>query len=202
MNIEDIPIGYCKCGCGTVTKIATSYKKGKYNPGEPLEFVKGHSVRPFDPIPEGHRKCRSCKLVKPFSECVQHKKATDGVQRLCRSCATAQAETNRKNHPGRWQRNHLKKRIEDYGGSIEDYDRLFKEQGGRCAICNTPETRIRKDGTLRYLSVDHCHKSQKVRALLCGCCNVMIGMARDDITLLQKAIAYLRQHQAKGARPP
>lgn len=74
-----------------------------------------------------------------------------------------------------------------YGLTVDDYLALRDAQGGRCAICK------REDGR-RRLAVDHDHKTKKVRALLCGPCNVAIGMMRDDASLLREAADYLERH--------
>lgn len=79
----------------------------------------------------------------------------------------------------------LKKR---YGISAETYDKMFEAQGGACAIC------VRKPDEQR-LSVDHCHNSSKIRALLCSQCNTGIGLFRESEAILKKAIAYLRKHR-------
>jgi len=50
--------------------------------------------------------------------------------------------------------------------SREEYDEMDKRQKGKCAICDI------KPGPLhRGLGVDHCHKTRKIRGLLCGNCN-------------------------------
>lgn len=60
-----------------------------------------------------------------------------------------------------------------YGITTDDYDRLFSLQHGGCAICGTKE--IDKAKRRKYFCVDHCHKSGKVRGLLCVSCNVLLG---------------------------
>jgi hypothetical protein len=57
-----------------------------------------------------------------------------------------------------------------YGLTSEQYDEMSKAQGGRCAICNRPPTPTRR------LAVDHCHKTGKIRALLCHVCNNHLGI--------------------------
>jgi hypothetical protein len=52
-----------------------------------------------------------------------------------------------------------------YGITLEDYDRMFSEQGGTCALCDKP------CATGRRLAVDHCHATGAVRGLLCVKCN-------------------------------
>lgn len=80
--------------------------------------------------------------------------------------------------------------------TIEDYNIMFKEQNGLCAICNKPETRkSRKKGDICRLTIDHCHFTNIVRGLLCHACNVFIGHANDDIKVLEAAIDYLNKHK-------
>lgn len=84
-----------------------------------------------------------------------------------------------------------------FGITLERYNALHAAQDGKCAICGNPET-IKRNGKVRWLAVDHCHASQKVRGLLCGICNPMIGYAKDNIEVLERAIGYLRSH-SRGA---
>lgn len=60
--------------------------------------------------------------------------------------------------------------LKRYGLTLEGYDRMLEEQGSTCAICPTDTD---KNGG--NLSVDHCHKTGKVRGLLCKTCNRDIG---------------------------
>lgn len=79
-----------------------------------------------------------------------------------------------------------------YGISEEDYQRMLLDQGGVCAVCGKGEARV-FNGKLCPLSVDHCHRSGKVRGLLCSHCNVGIGNLKDDPDLLRKAAQYLKE---------
>jgi hypothetical protein len=47
--------------------------------------------------------------------------------------------------------------------------------------------------------VDHCHKTNKRRGLLCHKCNVGLGMVQDSVEHLEKLIAYLIKHQATAS---
>lgn len=78
----------------------------------------------------------------------------------------------------------IKKRC---GLTIDEYDRVYDEQQGKCRICGVERERYAKD----RLVVDHCHQTGKFRALLCGKCNCAIGMLGEDEAILQNAIAYL-----------
>ena len=59
-------------------------------------------------------------------------------------------------------------------------------QDGKCAICSNPQEN-------RRLAVDHCHKTGKVRGLLCQGCNTGIGGLKDDTERIKKAIDYLKK---------
>lgn len=73
------------------------------------------------------------------------------------------------------------------GLSIEDYDKTYDSQSGKCRICEKEKNRYGKD----RLVVDHCHKSGNFRALLCGMCNAAIGMLEESPVILRNAIQYL-----------
>lgn len=46
MQTQDIPYGYCHCGCGQKTKIAKqSWSRRGYVKGEPIRFIYGHQRR-------------------------------------------------------------------------------------------------------------------------------------------------------------
>lgn len=73
-----------------------------------------------------------------------------------------------------------------YGITAIEYKELLEKQNNKCAICS-----INQDDLNKKLSVDHCHKTNKVRGLLCTNCNVALGQINDDISLLLSAINYL-----------
>jgi hypothetical protein len=88
----------------------------------------------------------------------------------------------------------LKKCCDARGITIEQYNQMHVEQKGLCVICNQPETRInssnKKPGRL---VIDHCHKTKKVRALLCHNCNTGIGKFFDDPVRIIRAARYVKQ---------
>ena len=82
-----------------------------------------------------------------------------------------------------------------YGVTIEWYDAMLEAQGGVCAICGDPETRVHKQaGTVMMLAVDHDAKTGAPRGLLCGNCNTGIGGLKHSVSNLRAAIAYLDAH--------
>ena len=75
-----------------------------------------------------------------------------------------------------------------YNITIEEYDSMYIEQGGRCAICGIHQSKIN-----RRLEIDHCHETRIVRGLLCHKCNVGLGHFDDNIDILENVLAYLRR---------
>lgn len=75
--------------------------------------------------------------------------------------------------------------LKKYGVSLAEYDARYIAQGSRCAICS------RK---FKKLFIDHDHKTEKVRGLLCHSCNVAIGLFQEVPGRLESAIRYLTQH--------
>jgi hypothetical protein len=81
-----------------------------------------------------------------------------------------------------------------YGITLEQYNELVLKQNNLCAICKQPETVILR-GKQACLSVDHCHKTKKIRALLCQNCNRALGMLKENYERFTNAILYLTKYQ-------
>lgn len=79
-----------------------------------------------------------------------------------------------------------------YNLSIDDYNKKLKDQSHKCAICGIDETELTSN-----LHVDHNHTTGTIRELLCTNCNLGIGMFKENIDSLAKAISYLEKHKEK-----
>ena len=79
------------------------------------------------------------------------------------------------------------RRLRTFGISSMDYAKMFEEQNGVCFICSKPQ----RKKVHKHLFVDHCHTTNKVRALLCNNCNTGIGMFEENIQTMKDAISYL-----------
>lgn len=89
-----------------------------------------------------------------------------------------------------------KARIEKYGINNEEYDQLLQQQNGKCSICKTADFGGYSNLGEKYgLVVDHCHTSGKIRGLLCGHCNRMLGMFKDNPNTMVSAVEYLSKHR-------
>jgi hypothetical protein len=145
--------------------------------------------------------CKICKLEKEYSEFYEHPKSKDGYGYECKECNKEHYREHRRRY-GRDNYHKLKKedplalRIKDWRdmGLIvtrEQYYELYNRQEGKCYCCEKHEDELPKK-----LCLDHCHKTMRLRGLLCTSCNAMLGNAKDSIQVLQKAIKYLNNFNA------
>lgn len=125
---------------------------------------------------EDNRPCRSCDKVKPPEE-FHWRKNDQGTprwrSRICKVCQNAYGSEWHDRNPGK-QREYWLRCM--YRLEVEDYDAMFAEQAGVCAICGSPPGK-------RSLAVDHDHAccpgakscGNCIRGLLCQRCNAMLG---------------------------
>ena len=66
----------------------------------------------------------------------------------------------------------------------EYYLQMYKQQNGKCPICDVMLDRHSSD-------VDHCHSFNRVRGLLCRRCNLGIGLFEENKEWLKKASEYI-----------
>ena len=78
-----------------------------------------------------------------------------------------------------------------YGLATDEYEALYKNQEGRCAICLL---------NFDTLHVDHNHCTGSVRGLLCRHCNMALGVFKDDTKRLLRAVSYLKEAEIKDSK--
>lgn len=122
---------------------------------------------------------------KPCAKCGKNKGPKFSDKKYCYRC-------NQIERKDAGTRAHRRRVAKVYGIEPDDYDRLYKSQGGSCAICQ------RATGATRRLSVDHNHKTGEVRGLLCRPCNDMLGHARDDPSFFTRSAHYLLHPPARS----
>jgi acetyltransferase-like isoleucine patch superfamily enzyme len=130
---------------------------------------------------------------------------TGRLDRRCRDCVAAYHRKWRKKNPGRssaatrrWQLRNPEKvrdghRRRSYGMEPGEFDARLEAQNRECAVCQ----KLIDESA----DVDHCHKTGKVRALLCRQCNRGLGQMRDDARYLQLALAYLHRFGEELVHP-
>jgi hypothetical protein len=138
--------------------------------------------------------CRCCKTYKNMDDFYKRTTGGSAPRATCKECVNqkrlrAYRNGLTKKTSGAAQKSHLKQK---YGLSVAEYDRMFEEQDQKCAICGRPEDLVRY-GHINRLSVDHCHASSKVRGLLCTNCNIGLGSFREDASIIEKALEYLKK---------
>lgn len=137
-------------------------------------YRRGKGIRPAREVPiltdsggnPTDRECSRCQKMLPLSQFNKHISAYLGVHPYCKSCAADR---------------HL---IGKYGLTASDKAQMYQEQNEECAICflSIP---------LAEIHVDHCHKTGRVRGLLCSACNKALGLLKDDPERCKNMAVYL-----------
>lgn len=144
-------------------------------------------------------KCFKIKELELFSKASHHKY---GRGSWCAECKNKRGREIHLENPqkSRDQKTAWRKKNPGYflrkywpGSTSEqawiNYQNLLINQNLRCDICKK-----HKDNCNTPLEVDHCHKTGKVRGLLCSGCNPAIGGLKDDFELCYAAGDYLKKH--------
>ncbi len=149
--------------------------------------------------------CTKCKIELPATAqfFYRDKSAKQGLNSQSKACCRIRTkryeqtekgkEASRKSakrfhqrHPNRTKRSmrnsFLKKK---YGIDLQKYNEMLGQQGECCLICGKHRSKVRRD-----LSVDHNHKTGKVRGLLCDGCNFMLSVLENDV-FIKYAKIYL-----------
>ncbi|MAT39187.1 MAG: hypothetical protein CL946_06255 [Ectothiorhodospiraceae bacterium] len=149
-------------------------------------------------VGENEKECCSCKASKPLSQYGPDSRKPDGRKYRCRDCEREynnQLREKQNRNPSARDRAQRKYRYKQFGLTIADYEQILKDQGGVCAICGQPPNG-------RDLCIDHCHRTGKVRGLLCDGCNTGIGKLGDDASSIRKALIYLQQSEQVALPEP
>ncbi len=132
--------------------------------------------------------CSYCYVVKPRCEFYTRSDHKDGLFSECKTCRKKMnVRVNKTEKAIKRNRNWRLKR--EYGIDIVQYAEMLKKQSGKCLICS------KEFATAKGTHIDHCHKTGKVRGILCSKCNKALGLFGDDVKILQTAILYLEKHQ-------
>lgn len=130
-------------------------------------------------------KCGEEKELKLFNKA---KWCSGGVRPECKKCensiATARQKARNAADPNGRYNTLLKHK---YGITFAVYKLMLEDQNNACAICKNTDP----GGGNRYFCVDHCHKTGRIRGLLCYDCNVALGLFKDNRENLRVAVDYL-----------
>lgn len=128
--------------------------------------------------------CNICNIEKDMSDFEWQKNRPNPRKtcKLCRSRNIKHSEKsiqNKKEYKKRYRESGKAKIVWErhkYGISKEDIS--YSE----CLIC----------GSKDRLHIDHCHTQNKFRGLLCISCNTGLGMFKENVEVMQKAINYIK----------
>lgn len=120
----------------------------------------------------------------------------------------AWTKQDRKDHPERYvqysRNRYSSKKVEitterlakAFNMTVEQYNQMFIDCNNLCEICNKPEKMIVL-GIPKRLCVDHNHTTGMVRGILCGTCNLQIGMIQEDIERIKQGNSYFNTDQIR-----
>ena len=133
--------------------------------------------------------CSRCHTVLPATTEYFQKQPRGkyGIHSWCRECQANYCRQWRERNPNSPREANWKHLGIDI--NVEQYDRMFADQRGLCAICG-------KAVVGRELDVDHNHNTGEVRGLLCREHNIALGLLSVDevgIEYLLSALAYLQR---------
>lgn len=147
--------------------------------------------------------CNKCKTEKELEAFCKRHTTKDGRDVYCKECVSIYRKTNYKkiqeSSSAYYQKykekvnlknrnNRLKK---EYNVTQEWYEKTLEEQEGKCKICKSDNP----GKGLKHFHIDHNHETGKVRGLLCHSCNTGLGLFKENVDLIQKAIEYVEKHR-------
>ncbi len=174
---------------------------------------------------DGKKPCSSCKRLLPVGDFGKDSNTPTGLGYACRECSNAETKSRRDAEKAKDPEAYLalqratqaawrdgatpelrktrgrRQLFKARGVTAEWYEENLAEQGGVCAICRQPESKLSSGGGLKMLAIDHDHTTGKVRGLICQQCNIGIGALQDSPELIRKAVRYLieRKWESVGA---
>lgn len=83
----------------------------------------------------------------------------------------------------------FKRRATRFGITIEQQVALLVAQDFKCASCLK---------VMKRPELDHDHETNRPRAFLCGRCNKILGLARDEVVVLSSLVLYLEKHRSEA----
>ncbi len=122
---------------------------------------------------EDTKHCTVCREIKPLFEFGINPNRRKFAQSQCTECDRKRAKENR---------------IQKFGITLKQYDKILKKQGGKCKICGAKTPGYKNRGRF---CVDHNHVTGKIRGLLCVNCNLGLGHFKDNVEILDLAKQYL-----------
>lgn len=155
--------------------------------------------------------CTKCKEVKDCSLFHKYDKKKNGFTSQCKACRNEARKQNYWKDPeaNRLRVAEYKKFLKEtdpyklfitgrnsklkkaYGIDVNQYQQMLESQNFKCAVCGKKHIESEK----KRLVVDHCHKSNKIRALLCNNCNRALGLLQENLDTIDNLKNYILTHK-------
>lgn len=143
--------------------------------------------------------CRRCRQELPATLEYFYKAGNNrvGLRAICKKCNSLESTPGKERdykYPGTYNgsRNATVDRLysikTDYKVDPTFIMDLMNKQRGCCAICGNS---LVYPDSLKTFCIDHCHDTEEIRGLLCGKCNIAIGLLSDSVDSLERAVKYL-----------
>ncbi len=152
--------------------------------------TKCHEYHEDEMFYKGYSICKKCHKEKSIKWALENKDKNNLYR--------AEWERNwRKNNPTANRLRDRKKELKRLGITIEIFDKILKEQEGKCAICKVNFEKENKKSC-----IDHSHETGEIRGILCKVCNLQLGHIEiqriKNFTFFNEAIQYLKLRSTKS----
>lgn len=142
------------------------------------------------------KKCPKCNIIKNLDAFAKDRTRKSGKQPYCRDCQAKLKHEHYIKNKDKINKDSMSwaKRNPDkaksyrfkykYGIDLNFFNSLKEQQKDRCLFCLE----------IKPLVVDHCHRTGKVRGLLCRDCNTVLGFLKENTNTFKRALKYLESH--------
>lgn len=117
------------------------------------------------PSPDSLKLCCGCDRSLPITAFTPSDIRYDGCHPICRVCVVSRS----------------------HGITAAVFEAIWAKANNSCGICFRPLVRNKKNG----FAIDHDHKTNAIRGLLCNNCNLAIGHFADNAEHCARAAKYL-----------
>lgn len=148
----------------------------EHHPDKLAEYYKGHYAR--------HRAKNLARMEKFRRE--RPERVLDIRRKTMKKHRLSLSERQRMFYQKNLDRIRVVTAERKFGLPAGGYAAMMESQLSRCPICGVHQSEVKK-----RFAVDHCHATGKIRALLCCCCNWVLGHVKDNPQTLRTAADYL-----------
>lgn len=147
------------------------------------------------------KECCKCLSFKTLDQFSLDRSKKSGIRPYCKECQREYKKSYLKKYPDRVKESDRKYKEankkenyrwdnlrQKYNLSEEDYNILLHSQDNLCKVCSK---------FLTYPHIDHCHKTGKIRGILCPSCNTGLGKLGDTVEGVRKALEYLEEFEKR-----